>query len=913
MLTTNEIRSSFLKFFESKGHKVVKSSPLILKNDNSILFTIAGMVQFKNYFIGKEIPTFTRATTAQKCVRANDLDNVGYTARHHTFFEMLGNFSFGDYFKKDAISYAWEFLTKVLKLPKERLYVTIYHTDDEAFDIWHKTMGLSKERIVKITTDDNFWSMGEVGPCGPCSEIFYDQGEELEGGLPGSPEEDGDRYLEIYNIVFMQFEKFADGTKKPLPKPSIDTGMGLERIANVLQGVHNNFETDIFRKLIANSKTIIGEGDIVSHRIIADHLRASVFLIADGLLPSNEGRGYVLRRIMRRAMRHIHQLGATESCMYKLVPTLVDAMGETYSELKQAEQLIMETLKVEEDRFKETLDKGLKILDKELLKLKKGDILSGEIAFKLYDTYGFPLDLTQDILRQKGLFVDVKGFDKEMERQKQIAKESWVGSGETAVNKLYFDIRQKTKKPTQFVGYAKNTESAKILALIVDGKMVKEVLTGQEAEIIVNKTPFYGECGGQVGDSGLMIKSSKDKTIPLPFSIAEITDTKRPINDLFVHKGKMESGSFKVGDYVNLSINVEKRKKIQANHSATHLMHYALRKILGNTLAQKGSYVDEHRLRFDVSYNKQITKSEIKQIERIVNELIIKNSEVNTEILDLEEAKKRGAIALFGEKYEDKVRMVSMGINEGEQQEFAENKTLECSIKDIQSSLQSMSKVGIGKTLSMELCGGAHTDKTGDIGLFKIVDETSVAAGVRRIEAVTGLEALNFIQNQINTVEELADLTQSSKEKLVEKVKNLMAENKKQQKELARQKQSELSEIDFKEEKIETVKFVYKIVENINPKNLKSLIIDKLNKECKTNTVLVCVGNFEDKVSVMVGVSKDLTNKLDASVLVKKAVETLGGKGAGGQNWFAMGGGKEFEKAEEAVNAVLSQIKSKGN
>jgi len=911
MLTVNEIRSSFLKFFESKGHKIVRSSPLIPQNDDSLLFTTAGMVQFKNYFTGAETPKYTRVTTAQKCVRAggkhNDLDNVGYTARHHTFFEMMGNFSFGDYFKNEAIPYAWEFLTKVLKIPEERMLVTIYHTDEEAYNIWHNVVGLSDNKILKITTDDNYWSMGETGPCGPCSEIFYDQGEEFEGGKPGTPEEDGDRYIEIWNVVFMQYEKFADGSKKPLPKPSIDTGMGLERMANVLQGVGNNFETDIFKKLIANSKLIIGDGEITSHRVIADHLRSSSFLIADGLLPSNEGRGYVLRRIMRRAMRHIHQLGATESSMFKLVPTLVDVMGKTYPELKRAENLIMETLKVEEDRFRNTLDKGLKILNKEVETLKDGGVLSGETAFKLYDTYGFPLDLTQDILRQKHLSVDTVSFAKEMEKQKEQSKASWTGSGDTAVSKLYFDIKEKVGT-TEFVGYEKNTQTAKVVALVVDGEEVEQVKAGDEVEIIVDKTSFYGECGGQVGDSGLMIKSSKDGTIPLPFYIVEIKDTKRPLKDLFVHKGKVENGTLKVGDYVNLSIDIEKRRRIQANHSATHLTHYALRELLGDTLTQKGSYVDEHRLRFDVSCNKSITKAEIQKAEKIVNELIVKNTLISTEVLDIEKAKKKGAMALFGEKYEDKVRVISMGVGEGEHQEFIATEKTGHSMQDIQEGLQSLSKAGVKKAVSIEFCGGTHAERTGDIGLFKIVSESAISAGVRRIEAITGMEAVKFMQNQLDIVDSLSDITKSSRDQLVGKVNSLLEENKSYKKELEKTKQSELSNIKFDEELIGNVKFAYKILDNMDTKGLKGSVMDKLNKEYKSRAVLVCISEFEGKVSAMVGVSKDLTDKYKAPILTRKAVEVLGGKGGGGQDWFAMGGGKDFGKAEEGVKAVKGEI-----
>ncbi len=932
MLTVNEIRSSFLKFFESKGHKIVKSSSLIPINDDSLLFTTAGMVQFKNYFTGAEKPKFTKATSSQKCVRAGgkncDIENVGYTARHHTFFEMLGNFSFGDYFKTKAIPYAWEFLTEVLKLDKSRLLVTIYHTDEEAYNIWHKVVGLPENRIIRIPTDDNYWSMGDTGPCGPCSEIFYDQGEEVEGGKPGTLEEDGDRYIEVWNIVFMQFEKFADGTKKPLPKPSIDTGMGLERIANILQGVGHNYKIDIFTKIIANSKAIIGEGDITSHRVIADHLRASSFLIADGLLPSNEGRGYVLRRIMRRAMRHIHQLGAKESCMYKLVPTLVDVMGGVYPELKDAEPLIMETLKNEEDRFRTTLDKGLKILNKEIEGLDSGGTLSGEIAFKLYDTYGFPLDLTQDILRQKHISVDTAIFAKKMEEQKKMAKASWVGSGDCKVSQLYFDIKEKTGA-TEFVGYEKNTQTAKILSLIVDGKEVKKAVAGQTIEMIVDKTSFYGECGGQVGDSGLAIKSSEDGAIPLPFAILEIKNTKRPLSDLFIHEGKVENGTLQVGDYVNLGIDLKRRKKIKANHSSCHLMHYALRKLIGKTLTQKGSYVDEHRLRFDVSCNRIITKAEIQEVERIVNDLIIKNTPITTEVLDLKEAKKKGAVALFGEKYDDKVRVISMGAKEGKHQEIIDvkNAKTEHSMEDVQKGLQSLSKTKSGDNCSVEFCGGTHAERTGDIGLFKIISEGAISAGVRRIEAITGLEALNYVHNQLDIVDGLVGLTNSAREQLVERVAGLMKENKKFRKGQEKLDLLELLEIKFRESIIKNyikvkdnkgvakitkirengIKFASRISKDISPKKLKSLIIDKLNKEYNDNAVIVSISEYQSKITAIVGISKNLEDKLNAEILVKKAVEVLEGNGGGGRVGLGMGGGRNFLKAEEAIEAVKKE------
>ncbi len=851
MFTVNEIREKYLKFFEKRGCKIIKSSSLV-PDDPTLLFTNAGMVQFKNYYKGIEIPKFTKATTVQKCVRAggkhNDLDNVGYTARHHTFFEMLGNFSFGDYFKKEAINWAWEFLTKILGLPKEKLCATIYYEDEEAFEIWHKIVGLPKEKIVRLK--ENFWEMGNTGPCGPCSEIFYDHGPEVEGGMPGTPEEDGDRYIEIWNLVFTQFNRNEKGELEELPKKNIDTGMGLERIAAVLQGVHNNFEIDLFEKLINNSKNIIGDGDIFAHRIIADHLRSSSFLIADGVLPSNEGRGYVLRRIMRRAMLQIHKLGCKNVAMYRLVPCLVDLMGDAYPELIEKEEFIMENMKIEEDRFRATLDKGLKRLEDKIQKVEN-NTLDGKDAFELYDTYGFPLDLTEILLKDKNIAVDIEGFDEEMKKQKERAKANWVGSGDKAINEIYLKINENTN----FEGYDKLICNGKIIKIIKNNEFVSEVKEGDEIELVTDNTCFYGEMGGQVGDTGIIMLTKQNVPV-LPFCAIQVKNTIK-VNGCIIHQGIVEIGNFKVGDEVNLGVNKNRRKQISANHSATHLMHYALRKLLGNTLTQKGSMVDEKRLRFDVSYNGVIEPEILKNVEELVNNLIIDNTEVKTEIMNIEDAKKTGAMALFNEKYGDKVRVVEMGLNKSDEEK---------------------------KYCSMELCGGTHIKRTGDIGFFKIVKEESIASGVRRIEAITGIEALRFINEKISIVNALSENLKVNSDALIEKIILLQKENKDLKKQLNDLEKSKLNNLQFEEKNVKDFRLAYKILENVSPQDLKQVIVTWQNTKYKENTIVATIVRNGDKNTIIVAVSKNLVDKYNAVELLKK----FGGKG-GGVATFAMG------------------------
>lgn len=921
-----EVRNSFLKFYESKRHTIVKSSPLIPQNDPTLMFVNAGMVQFKNYFTGAETPKFTRAVTTQKCVRAggkhNDLDNVGYTARHHTFFEMLGNFSFGDYFKKDAIQYAWEFLTKVLGLSEEKLVVTIYHTDDEAFKIWNEQIGVPADRIIRIDTKDNFWEMGNTGPCGPCSEIFYDHGPDVWGGRPGTPEEDGDRYIEIWNLVFMQYERLENGNLRELPKPCIDTGSGLERLVAVLQGKHNNYETDLFIDLIQfieNTLNVKGDTDekLTSLRVISDHLRSCSFLIADGVTPSNEGRGYVLRRIMRRAMRYINQLGVRESAMYKLVPELSRLMGNAYPELFRAQELIMDTLKAEEDRFRRTLDKGLKLLEEATVSFKKGDVLNGDVAFKLYDTYGFPLDLTQDILRRREMSVDLDGFDKAMEEQKQKARKAWAGSGEAATSGIYLKIKDKLNQEIEFLGYDSTTGQGQILALLVDGKEVQEANKGDKVEVVTDRTPFYGESGGQVGDTGLAIKSSKDGSVPLPFSILQIKDTQKPVKGLTVHKGEIEFGTLKVGEYLNLTADSVRRKKVIANHSAAHLIHFALRQIIGDSLTQKGSYVSEERMRFDVSCQRPITKIELHRAEEIVNAIIAENHEVCTKLMDVEDASESGAMALFGEKYDEKVRVVSMG-QKYDYERFIEDKEAKTqSFDTADNSPENMTRMltaGLGgsskkKNVSVELCGGTHVKRTGDIGLFKIVSESALAAGVRRIEAVTGLEALKYVNKKIGCLDTVADELQVSTKDTPNRVIHLKEEIKALKKEIQKLNKANLSSVKFTEEEINGIKLVTHLFKGFDVKDVKTLALEMQNKaDYKDNAVIVFIAENEGKVTAMAGVSKNITDKYKAPDLVRKSVELLGGQGGGGQPHFAMGGGKDTSRANEVFEMVKGEL-----
>ena len=881
MFTTNEIRNKYLKFFEDKGCRKVKSSSLV-PNDPTLLFTNAGMVQFKNYLKGTEKPKFTKAVSVQKCVRAggkhNDLDNVGYTARHHTFFEMLGNFSFGDYFKKEAIEWAWEFLTKELLIPKEKLLATVYYNDEEAYKIWRHVIGLDEERIIKIPNKNNFWEMGNTGPCGPCSEIFYDHGSSISGGKPGTKDEDGDRYIEIWNIVFTQFNRNDKGDLEELPSKNIDTGMGLERIAAVLQGVHNNFETDIFKKLIKNSENIIGIGDIFAHRIIADHLRSSSFLICDGIFPSNEGRGYVLRRIMRRSMLQIHKLGAKKASMYKLVPCLIDIMSDAYPELSENEKIIMETLENEENKFKSTLDNGIKILEEKVKNLDS-NIMSGYDAFELYDTYGFPLDLTEMLLREKNININIEEFDEEMNKQKYRARSSWIGSGDKSINDLYLKLEQKTN----FVGYEKNNASARIINIIKDGKFIDNATSGENIEIITDVSCFYGEKGGQVGDSGLFILTKDDGTIPLPFSVIEISDT-QIFNDTIIHKGKIEIGSFKIGDRVNMSINLDKRAKISANHSATHLLHFALKILLGNSVNQKGSFVNENGLRLDVSYNGKIEKEILNKVEEIVNDIIIKNTKVTTELMPIED----GAVALFNEKYENFVRVVSMG-----EYKIKTNKNFNNNLNKSNYTIQEITnelnnfenKTGI--LCSKELCGGTHVKNTGDIGFFKIIKEESIASGIRRIEACTGLKALDFIRCNLSIVDELSNIFKISKENIVDKVNYLILENKELKKINSDLKKNTLSNIEFNKMEKNGINILNKNFDNVDPQDIKGIVVNLKNTKYKNNTIICASCNNKNKKNkkiCMVAVSNDITEKYNATEILKN----LGVHG-GGANGFAMG------------------------
>lgn len=889
MNSVNEIRSTFLEYFHRNGHEIVPSSPLVPRNDPTLMFTNAGMVQFKNVFTGLEQRPYKRATTAQKCVRAggkhNDLDNVGYTARHHTFFEMLGNFSFGDYFKEEAIFFAWNLLTKEFCLPKEKLLVTVYHEDDVAAQLWKKIAELPDDKIIRISTSDNFWAMGDTGPCGPCSEIFYDHGDKIWGGVPGSAEEDGDRFIEIWNLVFMQYEQVTKEERNNLPRPSIDTGMGLERIAAVLQGVHDNYDIDLFRTLIHASEEATGvkaEGDFVaSHRVIADHLRSSAFLIADGVLPSNEGRGYVLRRIMRRAMRHAQLLGAKEPLMWRLLPTLVREMGQAYPELLRAEALISETLRLEETRFRKTLERGLNLLNDASHELKSGDQLDGEVAFKLYDTYGFPLDLTQDALRRRNITVDVDTFDKAMERQKAEARANWAGSGEEATETIWFAVRDKVGA-TEFLGYETENAEAVITAIVQDGKMVGQLNEGQKGVLVVNQTPFYGESGGQLGDTGVI---SGDK-----FSF-EVQDTQKKGNGVFLHIGVVKSGNMKLDDVVSLNVDHKRRTKIRANHSATHLLHEALRETLGTHVAQKGSLVSPDRLRFDFSHPKPMTKEELKRVEDLANEIVLQNSPVSTRLMAVDDAIAEGAMALFGEKYGDEVRVVSMG--------------------------ERSDSSGIAnRAWSLELCGGTHVKRTGDIGLIRILSESAVAAGVRRIEAQTGDEARHYLDMQDERVHEIALALKTTPQDTLERVQVLIEERRKLEKELAdARKQLALggSANDRNDNDIETingVSLIAKVVHGVSPRDLKPLADAGKNKVGSGVVAFIGVSEDDGKASAVVGVTDDLTKRFNAVDLVKVLSEVLGGKGGGGRPDMAQAGGSEGAKAEDALQKLRSRLKN---
>lgn len=886
MTGVNEIRSAFLEFFRKEGHEVVPSSPLVPRNDPTLMFTNAGMVQFKNVFTGQEVRPYKRAVTAQKCVRAggkhNDLDNVGYTARHHTFFEMLGNFSFGDYFKELAIEHAWRLVTKEYGLDPKRLLVTVYHEDDEAFGIWKKVSGFSDDKIIRIPTSDNFWAMGDTGPCGPCSEIFFDHGPGIPGGPPGSRDADGDRFIEIWNLVFMQYEQRAPGDRVPLPRPSIDTGMGLERISAVLQGTHDNYETDLFKALIAASVDATGveaKGEFkASHRVIADHLRATSFLIADGVLPSNEGRGYVLRRIMRRAMRHAHLLGAREPLMYRLVPALVRQMGDTYHELVRAQPLITETLKLEETRFRRTLEKGIGLLNEASAGLKQGDVLAGDVAFKLYDTYGFPLDLTEDALRPRGIAVDTGAFNESMERQKEEARRAWKGSGEAATESVWFEMREEVGA-TEFLGYETERVEGVIRGIVKDKRSVQNLEEGDEAALVLNQTPFYGESGGQVGDTGV-IRGPHGALI-------RITDTQKKLGDLFVHYGVVERGKLGVGDAVELEVDHARRSAIRANHSATHLLHEALRQVLGTHVAQKGSLVAPDRLRFDFSHPKPMTAEEVREVEDIANSVVAQNVPVETRLMSVDEAMESGAMALFGEKYGDEVRVVSMGL----------------------------APPGSNRSWSMELCGGTHVKRTGDIRIIRIVSEGASAAGVRRIEALTADGARVYLNQQDERVREAAGTLRVRPEDVLDRIKALTEERRTLERQLAdTRRQLALggggNGAAGSADGIRTIgsiKLLARKVEGLNPKDLRGLVDD--GKKQLGSGVVAIVGVTEDgKAGIAVGVTDDLVKTYNAVDLVKAGAEALGGKGGGGRPDMAQAGGPDGSKAGLALEAIERRL-----
>ncbi len=883
-----DVRKKFLNYFKKNNHQIVNSSNLVPNNDPTLMFTNSGMVQFKNVFTGLEKRPYKTATTSQKCVRAggkhNDLENVGYTPRHHTFFEMLGNFSFGDYFKEQAIHHAWNLLTKDYGLPKEKLSVTVFHEDNDAFNLWKKIAGLSENKIIKISTSDNFWSMGDTGPCGPCSEIFYDHGDKLKGGPPGSPDEDGDRFIEIWNLVFMQYEQISKEKRINLPKPSVDTGMGLERMTAVLQGTHDNYKIDHFQKIMAASsdltKNQINSNTIASHRVIADHLRASSFLIAEGILPSNEGRGYVLRRIMRRGMRHAHSLGSKDPVFFKLFEVLLNEMKSSYPELINGKELIVETLKNEEEKFSTLLERGMKILDENLSKVQN-KTLPGASAFKLYDTYGFPLDLTADILRGKNIKVDLVGFEKEMEKSKALARANWKGSGDKSIEERWFKVREEIN-PTEFLGYEFDKAEGVIIRISKNGKFVDKADTGDEIEVITNQTPFYGESGGQVGDQGYIFTSD---------SKIKVNDTQKKMGDLFVHYGKIEKGSISIGQHVNLEIDILKRNNSRANHSATHLLHESLRRTLGKHVTQKGSLVSPERLRFDFSHNKPIEKEEMNKINNKVNEIVAGSSDVQTRIMTPKEAVSMGALALFGEKYGEEVRVVFMG---------KENNGF----------------------FSTELCGGTHVKNTKEVGKFKVINQSSIASGVRRVEALR--------DKQLETYEKMQKKDQSQKEtnikneiefvkKELQKLKinpdfkenfdlseNLKNLNKQLSKVRVEIIKKDKSKNIVKDKKIGNILIREQILKDFPPKELRK-VIDEGKKDIKSG-IVISISIFEDKVGLAVGVSKDLTSKYDAVVLAKAASVILGGKGGGGRKDFAQAGGVDKSKIKEAFKEISKKI-----
>jgi len=880
MSGVNEIRSTFLDYFARNGHEVVPSAPLVPRNDPTLMFTNAGMVPFKNVFTGAEKRPYVRATSSQKCVRAggkhNDLDNVGYTARHHTFFEMLGNFSFGDYFKENAIELAWNLVTKEFGLPENKLLVTVYSEDDEAHGLWRK-IGLPDSKIIRIPTSDNFWMMGDTGPCGPCSEIFYDHGPHIPGGPPGSPDEDGDRFIEIWNLVFMQFDQVAPGERLNLPRPSIDTGMGLERISAVLQGTHDNYATDMMRALImavANLTGVDPDGPQgVSHRVIADHLRACSFLIADGVLPSNEGRGYVLRRIMRRAMRHGQLLGAREPLMWRLFPALKREMGEAFPELGRAEALITETLRLEEVRFRRTLERGLAILEDETRDLREGDRLSGETAFTLYDTYGFPLDLTQDALRARGVGVDTEAFDSAMQRQRELARANWSGSGEAATDRVWFGIRERVGA-TEFLGYDTEQAEGSVVALVRDGAEIDVARAGETVQAVFNQTPFYGESGGQVGDEGVASGAGFR---------ARITGVTKKLGDLFVHDMTVEEGELRIGQAAELQVDHARRRAIRANHSATHLLHEALRLVLGDHVAQKGSLVTPERLRFDISHPKPITPEELAQISDIANDIIVQNSPVVTRLMAVDEAIESGARALFGEKYGDEVRVVSMG------------RTLD----------------GANRDFSVELCGGTHVERTGDIGLVTVVAEGGVAAGVRRIEALTGASARRHLSGESARLRDLAALLKTPVDEAAGRLESLLDEKRKLERDLAdaRKKLAMGGGSGDGEavREVNGVKYFARAVAGVEMKDLKGLVDDAKKKVGSGVVALVSVAD-DGKAAIVVGVTPDLVARFDAITLVRAGSAALGGKGGGGRPDMAQAGGPDGAAADAALKAVESVI-----
>lgn len=882
MQTAKDIRKTFLDFFAANGHEIVPSSPLVPRNDPTLMFTNAGMVQFKNVFTGQETRPYSRATTSQKCVRAggkhNDLDNVGYTARHHTFFEMLGNFSFGDYFKRDAIRLAWTFLTERLGLPAEKLWITVFTEDDEAYGIWADEIGVPHERIARIGAKDNFWQMGDTGPCGPCSEIFYDHGPEVWGGPPGTPEEDGDRYIEIWNLVFMQYEQLGPDQRVDLPKPSIDTGMGLERLAAVLQGQHDNYDIDLMRNLIEATAKAAGTdpqgAHKVSHRVIADHLRSACFLIADGVLPSNEGRGYVLRRIMRRAMRHAHMMGCKDPLLFQLVPALQKEMSDAFPELDRAGALITETLKLEESRFKSMLDRGLRLLDEEAATLAEGATLSGEVAFRLYDTYGFPLDLTQDALRARQIAVDTEGFHAAMERQRAEARKAWSGSGEAATESVWFELRDKVGA-TEFLGYSATQAEGQVVALVVDGKPVDTAKTGDEVALIANQSPFYGESGGQIGDTGVVTVAGKGRMA--------VRDTQKKLGDLTVHVGVVEDGEITVGDMASLAVDVARRDAIRANHSATHLLHAALRHALGDHVTQKGSLVSPDRLRFDISHPKALTADEIRSVEDEVNAAIRANAPVTTRLMDPESAIEAGAVALFGEKYGDEVRVVSMGGD------------AECD-----------------RHFTTELCGGTHVRRTGDIGFLKIIGEGAVGSGVRRIEAVTGIGALDYVRQHDSILANAAEAVKAAPTDLVGRVTALLEDRKRLEREVAELRKkiamggtgSGAAAPQVKQ--VNGIPFSGRVVEDVPAKELKGMVDDL--KKSLGSAVVAVVAVSEGKASLVVGVTDDLKDKVSAVDLVRAGSAAVGGKGGGGRPDMAQAGGPDGAKAAEAVAAIEAAL-----